>query len=262
MTDQYEEVEFISWGNRLLRSVAALTLGAILFIGSFWLLIWNEGRIDLSLVAKSATELSALTIDRNAIGKLVTVTGEISGDRAIGDSEFLQPLPYVVLDRTVEMYAWDEDTNTTTEKHRDGSETKRTTYTYDREWTNYPENSSNFRYKAGHENPPMSVGAQIYKATTAMLGVYQVDMASFQQVLNRRPSCVNGATTYHFNDSQGVITLPKKSYISPSSSDLIPSAGQLVMVTYFKVMVDQTSQSSATYEFAMLDCLIKQRSRY
>ena len=62
MTDQYEEVEFISWGNRLLRAVATLSLGAILFIGSFWLLIWNEGRIDLSVVAKSATELSALTI--------------------------------------------------------------------------------------------------------------------------------------------------------------------------------------------------------
>lgn len=228
MSDRYEEVEYISWGDRLIHSVATLSLGVILFIFSFWLLIWNEGRIDLSQVAKSATELSALTSEQNAVGKLVTVTGAISGLRAIGDSQFIQPLPYVVLNRTVEMYAWEEDSHTTTEKHQDGSETKRTTYTYDKEWTDNPEDSSQFRYRSGHENPPMSVKAQIYKPTTAKLGVYQVDMTSFKQVLNHRSSCVGGGTTYHFNDPNGGITLPENSYVNLLASDLTPSAGQLV----------------------------------
>jgi hypothetical protein len=228
MSDRYEEVEFVSWGDRLVHSVATLSLGVILFIFSFWLLIWNEGRIDLSQVAKSATELSALRVEQNAVGKLVTVTGAISGLRAISDSQFIQPVPYVVLDRTVEMYAWDEDSNTTTEKHQDGSETKRTTYTYDREWTNDPEDSNEFRYSAGHENPPMSVKEQIYKATNAMLGVYQVDMTSFKQVLNHRSSCVGGGTTYQFSDPKGGITLPENSYVNLLASNLTASAGQLV----------------------------------
>lgn len=156
------------------------------------------------------------------------MTGVISGDRALGDSQFIQPVPYVVLDRTVEMYAWDEDSETKTEKHQDGSETKRTTYTYDQEWTEDPEDSSKFRYEAGHENPPMSIKAQTYKATTALLGVYQVDMTSFKQVLNHRSSCVGGSTTYHFNESNGGITLPQNAYLNLLPSNLASSTGQLV----------------------------------
>lgn len=228
MTDRYEEVEFVSWGRRLFRSVALLSLGAILFILSFGVLIWNERRIDLSQVASSATALSASSIQPQAVGKLVTVTGAISSDRPIGDAQFLQPVPYIVLDRTVEMYAWDERSDTKTEKHQDGSETRRTTYTYDREWTEDPEDSSSFRYRREHENPPMSIKAQIYKTTTARLGVYQVDMTGFTQVLNHRSSCVNRTTSYRFNNPSGGITLPQNAYLNLLSSDLVPSAGQLV----------------------------------
>ncbi|PSN19270.1 hypothetical protein C7271_08165 [filamentous cyanobacterium CCP5] len=52
------------------------------------------------------------------------------------------------------MDAWEEDSRTETDKHLDGSETRRTTYTYRHTWQEDPENSAHFERSQAHYTPP------------------------------------------------------------------------------------------------------------
>ncbi|PIR76337.1 MAG: hypothetical protein COU32_02535, partial [Candidatus Magasanikbacteria bacterium CG10_big_fil_rev_8_21_14_0_10_42_10] len=51
------------------------------------------------------------------------------------------------------MYAWVEESNSTTETKLGGSQETKTTYTYTKKWVDSVPNSSNFKVKEGHINP-------------------------------------------------------------------------------------------------------------
>lgn len=48
MTDRFAETTTTGYGKRVTNSVAAMVIGFVLFIGSFGLLYWNEGRDSTS----------------------------------------------------------------------------------------------------------------------------------------------------------------------------------------------------------------------
>lgn len=173
----YTEVTHTGFFERLLGSLVGGVIGLVLFLGSFALLYWNEGRQDMSEVAKTAVAVNANQPAAGQVGKLVAVTGAITTDETLGDA-YLQPGPYIALRRSAQMYAWDEDSHTETKKHAGGSETKVTTYTYDTEWTSSPDNSDHFKRRGGHYNPPMRVKGETLKVDEAKVGRFELDMDS------------------------------------------------------------------------------------
>ena len=174
MPDQFTTTTTTGYGSRIVNSIKGVVIGFILFIASFGLLYWNEGRVDLSDIAKTATEIisSEINTDPALAKKLISTTGTINSNEIIGDNLFLQSSAFLALERRVEMYAWKEDQETKNKTNTGGSETSETTYTYRKEWMERPESSSNFRYPEEHENPQKSLESSTSKVVEATIGVY------------------------------------------------------------------------------------------
>lgn len=213
MREQYQEVRSISWFDKLTTSCLGVILGLLLFLGSFGVLIWNEGKVNLATVAQSAIDISTIATPTQAQGKLVSVTDRITATTPLGDDRFLLPGNYVVVARTVEMYAWDEQQTTESRKQIGGSETQVTTYTYESRWSVNPENSANFKYAQTHYNPAKPIPDQLLKVPEARVGRYSLDMNSFTRVSQQRASCDSTGSIAEWG-SGGTIDLPATGYLS------------------------------------------------
>ena len=176
MPDVFTKVTTKSYGKRLTESVGGVVLGVALFFGSFGMLYWNEGRVDLSDVAKKAEITASSTVDATKNGHFVSISGKVLGSEDIGDGLFLKPGAYLSVQRTAEVYAWVEDEETKTETNTGGSETNTTTYTYKKEWVALADDSSQFQYPEGHINSQnRTVQNESTYAPTITLGAYAVN---------------------------------------------------------------------------------------
>ena len=178
MPDQFTTTSTTGYGSRIMNSIKGVLFGMILFAGSFLLLFWNEGRIDISQVAKTATEISSETVisDPAVNGKFISTTGAVGSPETIGDGMFLKPDTFLVVERKAEMYAWVEHESTQSRTNTGGSETTDTTYTYAKEWTDSSRPSSAFRHPEGHENFQPILNSAMNKVTQATIGAYRIDM--------------------------------------------------------------------------------------
>ncbi|MEB3225992.1 MAG: TMEM43 family protein [Synechococcus sp.] len=176
MSEQYTEQQRVGYFQRLANSIVGIFLGIALFFASFGVLYWNEGRVDLSKVAATATEIPATGTPTVNAGSFVSLTGTLTSPETLGDRPYLEPGEYIALRRKAEMYAWEENSRTTTTKNVGGSETKTTTYTYEKEWTENPENSATFKQAAGHQNPAKSIESADFRVSQAQVGDYQLDL--------------------------------------------------------------------------------------
>jgi hypothetical protein len=182
MPDTFTEVTKQGWGSRIMKSIGGVLIGLLLFMISFVVLYMNEGRVDLSAIAKDAIELSASssTPDSSATGKLVSVTGRMDSEEVLGDGDYLAPGKYLAYERVAEMYAWDERKETESETSTGGSETTKTTYYYTKVWTEDPEDSDDFRQPSGHENPEMTVSNKSGNVESGTIGAYTVNMQGIE----------------------------------------------------------------------------------
>lgn len=204
MSEEYREVEVVGWGSSFGGSLFGALLGLILFFGSFVLLFWNEGRLNLSEIAKTAIEIPATQANQKVIGKFISTTGTITSSPALGDNLFLVPGSYSVVDRTVEMFSWNEDTRTEERKNLDGSVTKTTIYNYTKQWTNNPEKSKDFKQSATHTNPDKAYPDQHYTASVAKVGLYNINMVDFKEVMQRKSSCDSNLTSFSYPTGKGI----------------------------------------------------------
>jgi len=180
MPDQYTEVTKRSWGSRLGGSIGGIFFGILLFLASFGVLFWNEGRVGLSETAKDAVPFDATVLQQNAPnGQLVAASGALTTEDTIGDGQFLKSGKYLSVRRTVEMYAWVEESHSTTETKLGGSQETKTTYDYKKKWVNSVSDSSNFKVSEGHSNPAKKYEDVANTAPTAKVGVYSVDPNRF-----------------------------------------------------------------------------------
>lgn len=208
MSDQFTDVTTTGYGGRIINSIKGVVIGLILFVVSFGLLYWNEGRVDLSNIAKTATEISSATVSTGSTlnGKLISTTGNVDSDQVIGDNLFLNPDKFIAVERKVEMYSWIEKSESHSKTNTGGSETTQTTYTYSKDWTENPKSSSNFKHPEGHENPQKSLDSYTNKVTTATIGAYNfglqsVTLPNFSQLpLNSQNVTLNDGATLA-NDS-------------------------------------------------------------
>ena len=177
MSDQVEQVEKVGFGANLMESIKGVAVGGILFFASFWVLWVNEGRVDLSEVAKKSIAVKADSVDKAAEGKLIAVSGELKTDEKLEDPQFLKPGSYLKLDREVEMFAWVERRRTETDKKVGGSKEVKTKPSYDKKWTSDPQPPGKFMEPKGHENPTLTLERRSTAAKQASVGAYPFNAA-------------------------------------------------------------------------------------
>lgn len=142
--------------------IGATIFGGILFIASFFVLWSSQSQINYAKVASGSEIASADTVESGLDGELVSITGILTSNEKVGDPEFLKTGAYIEVNRSVQMYAWDES------KSDDR-------YTYSRIWTAFPDDSATFRDPQGHQNPRKIYNDATYTVSSATLGAYRLN---------------------------------------------------------------------------------------
>lgn len=156
--DSYSEVSSQSWFSRIGSAVARIPLGILLFLGSFVLLFWNEGRAVHTARGLAEGKAGFVQVEPGSVnpandGKLVHLTGEATPQETLKDPLFGLSAKAVRLRRLVQMYQWKQTAETSTRKKLGGGTESVTTYKYDQNWSNKPIDSSKFKQPSGHQNP-------------------------------------------------------------------------------------------------------------
>ena len=169
----HTQVTNTSFGGNLLAAIAGVGIGVLLFLGSFPFLWWNEGRLDVSTVAKKALVVAPDGAGGGE-GEVISVTAGLATTESIGDPLFLRPAVHVSLGRKAEMWSWKEEKKTEEKKKLGGGTEKVTTWDYVPVWAEEPADSSRFEYAQSHENPHMAVRSETFFAARATVGAFGV----------------------------------------------------------------------------------------
>lgn len=178
--NQFTKVTRQSWGKNIFNSFIGALIGILLFFGSFVVLWMNEGKINWADVAKSSTTIDAAAVSGATEGKFVAASGTISSDEQLGDAPYLRAGQYLVLERAVEMYAWEEEQQSETKNEVGGGSTTKTTYTYTKGWTSSPQDSNTFEVPSGHANPEQRVKSETMTVAQARIGAYALNTAELE----------------------------------------------------------------------------------
>lgn len=229
MPDQFTETVTTGYGSRIMNSIKGVVVGFVFFIASFGLLYWNEGRVDMSTIAKTAVAIPSAPVSTDAAtqGKLISTTGVVKSDETIGDGLYLKPDAFIAVKRETEMYAWVEKEESKTKKNVGGSETTETTYTYIKEWTESPKPVSEFKYPEGHENPMKIMETSVTKVTAATIGAYGFDTGSVEL-----PPYEQLALSDQNIELDSLVSLPNNDYLfmnqgESTSTYQMPSVGDI-----------------------------------
>ena len=142
------------------------------------LLFWNEGRsaktaAALSEGAGQVVGVATDKVDPSREGRLIHIAGDTASTQGVRDPDFGFAASGLKLTRTVEMYQWKEESHSETQKKLGGGEETVTRYSYVREWSDKPIDSSRFRNAADHRNPQMpDVKSRVFASSDAKLGAF------------------------------------------------------------------------------------------
>ncbi len=199
MSDSFTTQSTRSWGSRLGGSFKGILIGVILFLISFPLLWWNEGRTverhqALQEGAGAVISVDSNSLDLNHEGRLIHISGNVHTAESLTDAEFgINANQALRLRRTVEMFQWQERSEGKTEKNVGGSETQTTTYRYDKTWSSTPIDSSRFKQLEGHHNPEqMAYPAKTLTAQQARLGAYRIAPEQIAEFAHYQPIWLEG----------------------------------------------------------------------
>lgn len=193
-----------SWGSRLGQSFKGILAGLALFLLAFPLLFWNEGRTVHR--AKALAEGEAACVESPAEpdpaleGKLVHLTAEAVSDETLTDDLFGVSAQAIRLQRTVEMYQWEQHSSTTTKKNLGGSTDTTTTYSYRQAWSDTPVDSSSFHNPNGHHNPPMPFEGESVQASAVRVGGFDLADSLANSIGGERPLPLGNGVTPRIPD--------------------------------------------------------------
>lgn len=171
--NSFTEVTKTSFGQNVKNSFGGLVFGLILFIASICILWNNEGNLarqnQIALyINKTAIPVESVSVDKNNTNKLISTSGNAVTSESLTDDIITVPNA-LALSRKVEMYQWRENQESKTDTNMGGSTTKTTTYSYEKVWSEYPIDSSDF-HKPSYYNPPFTLKSERYNAQKGNLG--------------------------------------------------------------------------------------------
>ena len=180
----YRETRTVGLGGRLGSSMRGVLAGLMMLAGGTFLLWWNEGNFvatDQTLrEARAATvELGDINrVDPSKNGRLVHAVGQAETGQTLTDSFSGLQAQAIRLEREVRYYQWVEHSSTETRTKIGGEEETVTTYTYDRQWTPRPVDSSAFKDPEAVRNKKNSTLARVeearYQAGEVRFGAYRL----------------------------------------------------------------------------------------
>jgi hypothetical protein len=189
MSDGFTEYSSEGFFSRLGNAIVGVLIGILLFIVSFPLLFWNEGRAVKT--AKGLSEGAAnvvsianpATVDAADDGKLVHLSAKAETPDIMKDEKFGVDQNAIRLVRDAEMYQWvQKETKETKKKVGGGTETK-TEYSYEKKWSKDWMDSSGFKVAEGHRNPSsMPYKHESWSATDVKVGAYKLPASLIQQI--------------------------------------------------------------------------------
>lgn len=175
-----------TWFGRIAEAFKGIVAGVILIVIAIWGLNENEDRSDkressLNEGAAIVKSVSVDTILAENAGKLIHTSGMVSTDEVLTDSAFKVSANALRLVREVQVYQWEEDVSTKTEKQLGGGEKEVTTYSYQKVWANGLINSNSFQDKS-YKNPPnVAFSGGTFEAKEMNFGAF-----SFPRTLARK----------------------------------------------------------------------------
>lgn len=245
-----------SWFSRLGNSFKSIVTGLVLFLGAFPLLFWNEGRAvatakALDEGASKTVSADCAALDKANEGKLVHVTGQAATSDVLTDPLFGVSATAIALSRSVEMYQWRENKEETTEKNLGGSETKKTTYTYDKVWFTSALDSSSYK-EPGHENPQqMPFDDKRFYAPSVKLGAFRLTSEQIHQIGNAQSYALPASTGVPASaEGRSLVRMENGFYLSAPRTNVqaralsgVPATPEVgdVRVTYSVVLPHEIS---------------------
>jgi hypothetical protein len=198
-SDTYTETTSEGWLSRIGGAIKGMLVGLVMTVAAFPLLFWNEGRAVR--VAKSLDEgrgavvtVSSERVEPANEGKLVHTTGRAKTGEILADPVFGVSANALHLKRKVEMYQWKESSRSETREKLGGGTETVTTYTYQRDWSESPIDSSRFKQPSGHQNPrAMPYKSEIWTAGKVTLGAYTLTSAQVGRISGDEPVTASAA---------------------------------------------------------------------
>ncbi len=185
--DSFTEFSSQSWLSRLGGAIKGVLVGVLLFIVSFPLLWWNEGRavhtaMGLKEAGGSVVSVSADKLDPSQDKKLVYTTGMATTTETISDPQFGISETAIKLRRNVSMYQWTEKQSTEEVKKFGGGTEKKTTYSYEKGWSDKAIDSKKFKQPVNHSNPAMHYDPQTLTAKLVTIGAMKLSAGLKEQM--------------------------------------------------------------------------------
>ena len=147
----YQETKTTGYGTRMGRSFKSIGSSFILFCAATVLLWWNEGNAVKTEKMLNEAEGAYVDMenpnkkDASLDGELVCATALATTEDSLSDGQFGIGAKAISLQRKVEYYQWTEHAQESSEDKLGGKEVTTTTYTYTKEWTSEPIQSSEFK---------------------------------------------------------------------------------------------------------------------
>lgn len=180
MNNSFTATTSTSWLSRISGAVGGILFGILLFLGSFVLLTWNEGRAikRAKTLTEGASQVVSIAPTEVLVaneGKLIHFTGEAAAEGPVTDPVFDISAEALKLRRTVEMYQWEESSKAEKTQKLGGGEETTTTYTYAKVWSTSLIDSSQFQAPEGHKNPQgMAAESETFEAEGIHVGDFDL----------------------------------------------------------------------------------------
>jgi len=190
MPDSIQVTSSSSWFSRIGKAFGGIVVGLILLIIGVGLLFWNEGRAVKAYNTLKEGQGLVINVGADAVdaaneGKLVHLTADATTEETLADGDFGISANAIRLRRDVEMYQWKETKQNETRKKIGGGEETVTTYTYDKEWSSFLNDSSNFHEPSGHGNPSeFPYDSMTWDAETVPAGAFFLSSDLISQLSN------------------------------------------------------------------------------
>jgi hypothetical protein len=257
--DSFTEVTSQSWISRIMGSFKSVLFGIVIFLLSFIVLFWNEGRAVKT--AKGLKEGRGLTVEANSSqlspendGNLIHLSGKVISSETLSDEQFNIAENALKLKRTVEMYQWEEKTKSKKKKKIGGGEETKKTYSYVQKWSNTLNDSKKFKIIEGHVNPfQMPFEEYEKEVTNATMGEFTLSENLIYQLFEYENQDIPGIDSLNIenasivNDGEkDLVYIGKGSNTSPEIGDVRISFSKISHGDY-SILSKQVKNTLETY---------------
>jgi hypothetical protein len=192
MSDPVTVTTHTSWFSRLGSAFRGVLTGIVIAFAALGFLFWNEGRtVDGIRTNKegsaSVTPVVANRVDPANEGRLIHITAPATAEGTRQDTTLGITSDALILARKVEYYQWQESRKEETRTKLGGGEETITTYSYDRQWSEFAQDSSGFQQAAGHQNPTPTLKNAELRAERGKVGAFAIDDAVLNSLIPDQP---------------------------------------------------------------------------